>query len=52
MKLADIATNIIDNQNENIDDNNTDNQINDDKLSGNDSNIPQDNEINEMVIKF
>jgi len=52
VKLADIATNIIDNQNENIDDNNTDNQINNDKLSGNDSDIPQDNETNEMVIKF
>lgn len=40
MKLADIATNIIDNQNKNINED-TDNQVNDNKLSENDSDIVQ-----------
>jgi len=48
MKLADIATNIIDNQNKNINED-TDNQVNDDKLSENDSDIVQHDE---MVIKI
>ena len=36
--MADIITNIIDNQNKNINED-TDNQINDDKLSENDNDI-------------
>ena len=36
--MADITTNIIDNQNKNINED-TDNQINDDKLSENDNDI-------------
>ena len=51
MKLADIATNIIDNQNENINED-IDNQVNDDKLSENNSDIVQHDELNEMVIKI
>ena len=51
MKLADIATKIIDNEDEKIDER-IDNQINDDKLSENDSDIAQHNELSEMVIKI
>jgi len=51
MKLADIATNIIDNQNKNINED-TDNQVNDDKLSENDSDIVKHDELSEMVIKI
>jgi len=49
--LADIATNIIDNQNKNINEN-IDNQINDDKLFENDNDIVQYNESSEIVIKI
>jgi len=49
--LADITTNIIDNQNKNINED-TDNQINDDKLSENDNDIVQYDEPSEMVIKI
>ncbi len=51
MKLADIATNIIDNQNKNINED-TDNQVNDDKLSENDNDIVQHDELSEIVIKI
>ncbi len=49
--MADIATNIIDNQNKNINEN-IDNQINDDKLFENDNDIVQYNESSEIVIKI
>ncbi len=50
MKLADIVTNTLDDQNENID-KTTNDRIDDDKLSENDSDITQYDEINKMVIK-
>jgi hypothetical protein len=51
VKLADIASNIIDNQNESINED-IDNQTNDDKLSENDDNIVQNDQTSEMVIQF
>jgi hypothetical protein len=49
IKLADIATNILDGRNE--DNEKTNDQINNDKLSESDSDVAQYNEMNEMVIE-